>query len=678
VLALWVSAFADRLVLVDGTVIENCYLRDEGVRVRVWKRLEDVGTDRWVDYPRAQVKEFKIERGDEWDIRPDLPDLSVIFIEMNPKLAGLHGRVHYDQYGRPKIVGGALSDLGERAYETPEAVVRNLKLSYTPGETITLTAHVKNVGFRQAEPFEYVWKINGKEVQRGRHREQLKMHEIARFEYKWQWQDGFNTVTFQIITNQREIATVNNKATDPLWGWGLTYYVHPERVKAWHNYRNNYGTFAWEDFYRWHIEIMNLLFEHSIYPSAPEGIKARVRLDRIVYLDDMEKVNEHRFASPDGIAYDQGVWIWFDDQDRNRKWEPPTKEWRNQTEWSLPHELGHQLGLTDLYALDYHGHENHKMPDNGDPLTHYYRRFLTMMHWHGPHLWSEVCAGYLNQTWNKPRGHFGDYYFALPAENFLQIVDVNGKGVPNATVEIFQRGVRVDTQVPPAEQQGVQYFEVIEDGDFGHPVSSEPVIRGTTDANGLLRLPNRPVKEVRTLNDYHRRPNPFGNLNVVGNRGLMLVRVTLGDRPCYFWLEITDFNLAYLRGIRERFIITLKTPYGSADSPPAPRNLRVERIDEHRLRVSWDAPPQRDQHYLDRLTAYRVYLRVSSDGLNDRPWMPVATLHPDTRSHEIDLRQAPDELYWFSRAYRVAVSSVSNGAVESELVEILVPSPTKP
>lgn len=673
-LLLLATACADRLVLHDGRVIENCYIRDEGVRLVVWERLEDVGTDRWTIYPRRLVKEFQIERDAAWDAKPNLPDLTITHIEVNPKLAGLHGRVEYDQYGRPRIAGGALPDLGERAYMQPEAVVQGLKFQYTPGETVTMTAHVKNVGFADAAPFEYIWRIDDKEIARGRVTKRLQPQERIELQTRWQWQDGFHHVQFQIVTRQREIATINNQITDPLWGFAFFYIVHKERVKVWNGFRNAYGTFAWEDYYRWHLEIMNLLFEQSVYPSAPEGIKARVRLDRIIYADDIDQAVRNRFSA-DGIAYDQGGWIFVSDEDRARTWKAPEPQWRNNTEWSLPHELGHQLGLTDLYALDYHGHENHRMPDNGDMLTHYYRGYKTMMHWHGPHLWSEVCAGYLNRTWNKPRGHFGDYYFALPAENFLQVVDVNGLPVAGAQVEIFQRGVVVDTSQPPQQQAGVRFYAVVEDGNFGHPVSSAPVIVGETDAQGLLRLPNRPVQEVRTLNGYHRRPNPFGNINVVGQRGLLLVRVTKYDRPCYYWLEITDFLIAYLRGHTERYTITLRTPYGSPDSPPAPCNLQVERLDEHQVRLRWDAPEiTRDQHYNDIIVAYRVYRRVSSDGLNDRPWFPVATVTPDTRSVVIDLRlQMHQDLYWFSNANRFAVSTVGTGGVESALVEIVLP-----
>ncbi len=53
--------------------------------------------------------------------------------------------------------------------------------------------------------------------------------------------------------------------------------------------------------------------------------------------------------------------------------ESPRTQWRNNTEWSLPHEPGHQLGLTDLYVLDYHWHENHRMLGIADLLIAYLR-----------------------------------------------------------------------------------------------------------------------------------------------------------------------------------------------------------------------------------------------------------------------------------------------------------------
>jgi hypothetical protein len=328
----------------------------------------------------------------------------------------------------------------------------------------------------------------------------------------------------------------------------------------------------------------------------------------------------------------------------------------------------------DYYAIDYEGKPDHVMPDTGEPVNHFQNHPKTMMHWHGPHLYNEVDAMYFNDTWDMPRGHFGDYYFALPRENYIEVVDVNGQGVPDATVEVYQRGVAVDPNGKPGSEFGVKYFPVIEDGNFGLPVSKDPVIVGKTNSKGVMRLPNRPVDEVKTLNGYQRKPNLFGNMNVVGGRGLLLVKVTKYDRPVYFWLEIPDFCIAYARGHRDEYTSVLKTPYGSVDSPPPPAGVSVEKMDENHVRVKWEAPKGvRDQHYLDQPLGFRVYRLIGNNGLNDRPWFPVATVGPDKRDVLVDLRDFPDDTYWFTRINRFAVSTIGELGIESELVQVVLP-----
>jgi len=668
------EARADRLELADGTVLEACFVRDEGVRYLVWEKIADVGGPPRA-IPRSQVKAVKIERDEAWDAQPDLPDLSVTYIEMDPKRAGLHGRVDYDKFGRPSLRGAkALVDLGDRTVLEPEKVARNLKLGYAPGEEITLTAHVRNVGFKAAGPFRYVWLIDDRQVGDGDGPRSLQELEEATFTLKYKWQKGFHHATFRIVPDQREIATLNNAATDPLWGWGFWFYVTRGRCNAWHKVRSAAGTFCWEDYYRWHVDLMNTLFAASVFPSAPEGIKARVRIDRILYTDDLDKSLEAHHAA-DGISYQQGTWIWRNDEDKNRKWQVPDKKWRNSTEWSLPHELGHQLGLTDWYFLDYEGTKDHVWPDTGDKIAHFQTHPVTMMHWHGPHVWSEVDAGYLNMTWEKPRGHFGDYYFAIPAECFLHVQDVNGLGLAGAKVEIFQRGTEVDPEGKPQQQQDVRFYPIVEDGNFNRPVSKRPVIVGTTDALGMLRLPNRPVQEVVTLNGFHRRPNPFGNINVVGQRGLMLVKVTRDDRPTWYWLEVYNFNVAWFRGQKDKYVTVLRTPYRSASSPLPPRNVQAAADGKDAARVTWDAPQiKHEQQYLERVIGYRVYRRIGTMGLNDRPWFPVATLGPTARQCAVDLKQKPEEVEWYTRVNRFAVSSLGELGMESELVEVVLPA----
>lgn len=698
-------ALADTLELEDGTVLGGCYVRDEGTHFVVWDSAAKVGSFDYRIIPRSQVAEKggnpAIERPEAWDIHPQLPDLSVTYIEMNPKLAGLHGRVQYEGLSNAPWIGGApvldkrvaeLEAQGKSKFLEPEYIVQNLKFKYKPGEQITFTAHVKNLGFTTAQPFGYRWLIDDQEAARGTCDTSLKEMEETSFEHKWAWQDGFHTIGFEVATTQREIATINNKATDPMWGWAFRFIVDKGRVEAWHRNRTAYGTFSWEDYYRWHVTIMNQLFAASVYPSAPKGIIGRVRLDRIIYTDDITpEIHDRSFNDPDGIGYHQGGWVWgnTDEENTTGVFADPDREWRNSTEWSLPHELGHQLGLIDYYAIDYGGDDVHVWPDNGEKVTHLFTHPIIMMAWHGPHLYSEYSAMYFNQTWDKPRGYFGDYYFYFPKENYLKVVDVNAAGVPGAKVEIYQRAAKVDLNAKPRlEPDGVTWYPIVQEdnGFYTEGLSKEPVIVGTTDKDGLMRLPNRDVQiEVKTLNGYHRTANPFGDINVVGNRGLMLAKVTKDGEVAWYWLQAVDFGLATYTGHKDTFTMALRSPFGSANSPRRPVEVAWEYVEQRTgtdgatayvkapgrtdlARVTWTPPQGQEQSYIDRPIAFRIYRRFGSMGLNDRPWWPVATVEPNTHEFIIDLVETEVlDVPYYSDTQRFAVTTVAGTGIESGL-----------
>jgi hypothetical protein len=702
-------ALGDVLELKDGTVLRNCYVRDEGTHFVVWDSADKVGSPNYRIIPRSQVAEKggnpQIERPEAWDAKPPLPDLSVTYIEMNPKLAGLHGLVQYEGLTNAPWIGGApvldkriaeLEAQGKDKFLNPDYIVQDLKLKYTPGEQITFTAHVKNLGFATAQPFQYRWLIDDKEVSRGTYDTLLKEMAETSFEYRWAWQDGFHTIGFEVGSSQREIATINNKATDPMWGWAFRFIVDKGRVDAYHRNRTAYGTFSWEDYYRWHVTIMNQLFAASVYPSSPNGIKARVRLDRIIYTDDITpEIQNAAFVDPDGIGYHQGGWVWGNSEEENKTgvFADPERNGRNSTEWSLPHELGHQLGLVDYYAIDYGGDADHVWPDNGEMVRRLFSHPISMMAWHGPHLYSEYCAMYLNQTWDKPRGAFGDYYFDIPDENYLQIVDVNSVGVPGAKVEIYQRAVKVDTKAQPrVEPDGVTWYPIVQDGDYyAGELSKDPVIVGTTDQDGLMHLPNRDVAlEVITLNGYHRKANPFGDINVVGNRGLMLVKITKDGKMGWYWLQAVDFDLASYTGHKDKYTVVLRTPFGSANSPKAPVSVEWEYVEQkpadpannagqpftysasrtptRYARVTWEPGPAQEQSYIDRPVAFRVYRRIGPMGLNDRPWFPVGTLEPVAREFIVDMQETRvHDVDFYSDTQRFAVTTVAGCGVESGL-----------
>ena len=679
--------YADIITFTDSTSLSNCFVRDEGVKFSVWKTFNDVGKPAKM-VPASKVESFKIDRSDpRWDVHPDLPDLSVIFIEMNPKLPGLHGNISYDPINNSPLIkplkpakdSHLIADIGERAYLHPEEAVKKIKFQYKPGEMITLTANVRNLGFNTSKPFSYRWKLDGKVIKKGEYKGDLKEMEFAYFELKLPWKKGLHNITFEINANQKEILYTNNQLTDPLWGMPFTFRVDPKRTIAWHQNRTSGGSFSFEDHYQYHIDLMNNLLKHSVYPSAPSGIFSRVRLDKIVYTTNVFYDHDNPWAA-DGIVYDQGSWPWKDDQDKTRTYKIPDKKWRNETEWSLPHELGHQLGVTDWYALDFPGSTNHLMP-NGDPVGRLMRYPVTMMHWHGPQPYSEVDAAYFNMTFDQPRGYFGDYYFAIPLTNFIKVVDINGQPVDDAKIEIFQRSVVVDKKKKPVTlSDGVSYYPVIEDGDFyGNNLSIDPVVTGETDEKGDMMLPNRPAKEVKTLTGFHRVDNIFGNINVVGNRGLLLVRVTKNSRIAHFWIDCYETALQWFRGNKDEYTYILKTPFGSINSPDSPVNVKAVRIDSERnfqkgkVKVTWDAPEcVYERNYIYNPAGYTVFRRITNAGLNEKPWVPVATVGKNKKEVIIDLEDFPEDNYWSGKINRFGVSTLGVAGRKSEIVETIL------
>jgi hypothetical protein len=130
--------------------------------------------------------------------------------------------------------------------------------------------------------------------------------------------------------------------------------------------------------------------------------------------------------------------------------------------------------------------------------------------------------------------------------------------------------------------------------------------------------------------------------------------------------------------MKDKFEIVLKTPYGSDDSPIAPMNVKAERLDGGKVKVTWqwNAPEIMESTYLKKAIGFKVYRRVSNEGLNDRPWFEVATLGPDAREFTIDITQRPEDMYFYSlqgggQRGRYGVAALGETSVESAIIEAL-------
>jgi hypothetical protein len=640
----------DEIVFKDGTSYRDCLVRDEGRIMRLWSSPGDFPEQSRV-YPRDEVERFTIQRGPAWDEHEAIQDLSVTHITLDPPLVGFHGVYHYDETGAPSLTVKG---------------VEGLKLAYEQGENLVLTAQVKNTGFAAAATFDYRWEMNGETVGEGRYEGALGEMEAVPFQLEIAWPGGDPRVRFEVVPGTDEIARFNNAREEVLSAWGFDFVVSHRRVDYMHAHRNTLGSFSWEDYYQWHLDLMNRLFADSVHPGQPNGIEARVRLNRIVYVDEVDGVS---LKGDDGLIRNQGAWFFRDsEKEKQGAWWRPGGSFNGcTTEWSLPHELGHQLGLVDLYNWDYHG-------TGGFPYSHFFRHPRAMMHWHGPHVFHEVHAAYLNRTKGRPRGAYGEFLFEVPRRCFLQVLDVNARPVAGAEVRLFQRGARALPGAPHVEESGVEWWDVEETGNFeSRFFPDQPVIRGTTDARGFLELPNRPVRAVETFNGYARKPNPFGNINVVGQRGLMLALVTKADWTDPFFLELVDFNLACARGRGEEFVYTLKGDFPSVDSPPEPACTRLEYVDNGKWWLRWTGPAAGKDTTNRSVHRYRIYRRLASEGLNFEPWDPCATVEADLLGINLPGFPANPAHAVGGRRYAYGISSVNERGVESGIVERFAP-----
>ncbi len=474
----------------------------------------------------------------------DLSDLDVLYVQRTPRYPGYLPNYDLpDHDGEPLLVKKGPN--GERVILTAaeaDAVPRWPK----EGEVVTYTAVVENKGPAAAPAFEYAWFVDGKQVAAGKTEKGLKPAERVEVPFPMPWKKERRQVEVRIdpMRRVRQVSFTNDRRT--VWSHAklLVCYADSRTYASFARSRNFLGTWSFEDWCQAHADWMNVLFERSVYAkTAPEGILDRVSVDFIGVVED-DKAWEARWKDGPPLAEGwDGAWFFGRNEDCAR--------WAAGMDWGLIHEWGHQLGLTDLYQLDI-GPENNLVRDKAGAPLQIGRLSVfcgTMMHGHGPVLFSEDQAIAMNRQLWRRRGYYGDYYYHLADRSYVLVTDAAGQPVAGASLRFWQRGT-----------------------DYN--LAGEPTFTGRTGADGRMLLPNRPAPEVVTRGPdgplYTLKPNPFGKINVVGANGVFFVEIAARGEMDYAFLEITQFNVARERGSAAEAVVTIPTPLPPEGSPPAP------------------------------------------------------------------------------------------------------------
>ena len=177
-------------------------------------------------------------------------------------------------------------------------------------------------------------------------------------------------------------------------------------------------------------------------------------------------------------------------------------------------------------GLDYWDHEGncYEFPKGiGDIMSGSHDRII------GAH-----TAGGLRSNTGYRRGFYGEYLYDTPQSTSVRIVDTAGSPMSDVALRFYQYELRPE----------------------GHILDATPEFTLTTDASGVAALPNRGITGIVTATGHQLKPNPFGLIDVVGDKRHLHHR-DAGRRhaPIYEWLTVVDLNLALLgRADRERDI----------------------------------------------------------------------------------------------------------------------------
>ena len=495
----------------------------------------------------------------EPDLFTDSPDVDVTYIERTPRYPAY--TLSYDAPGK----SGLAVPTGPKTGKVMSAA-ENAAMQRWPkaGEVVTYTAHFINKGKGDYPAFPFKWLFDGKVVNVGSHKENLAPGTEATETLRLKWQNGPHTLEFQAdpLTTLPDRFPANNRLTITTDAMTFIWAVDRVTYDGFNKVRNFTGSYSFEDWCNWHVQRMNELIRIS--PSAIQpngGGHTRVRADRIVVLENLEKEWEP-LGGPFGklAAGFDGSWPFG----RN----PDVRMWAARPDWGLIHEWAHQLGLTDEYALDRAASTNLVPDANGNPLLMGRMSNLTgyMMHGHGPVMFSPECSAALEIQYRngvRRRGYYGDYYYDTPKQTTIKVLDNAGKPVPDAALTFYQAS------------------------DETGGVFRKPEFSVKTGRAGEAVLPNKPAPQHHTHQGFTLHPNPFGKINVVGGNAVMFIKVEARGQTDYTWMDITELNMAFWEGRKEKATFTKQTHIPPAGAPPAPKNLRAQ-VDENGVRLTWE------------------------------------------------------------------------------------------
>lgn len=381
------------------------------------------------------------------------------------------------------------------------------------GDTVTYTATVRNRGTNTwSGTLSGTWTVDGSVVSTPSQVVTLAPNATASFAFPRTWEGLAVARDIGFAVNVSDARGTNNSLTVNTKAVPFLTYADRSYIEAFReNTPVSYPQAQTDDLLDWlqrHMARFNEMF-------AVADCQKRVHYNVLEVLDDTA-------ADP---AVDTTPYAIFPFRYHASEGDPRGSGYYSRTDdidYGLLHEMGHQLGLVDIYQMDVPGEVN-QVSGQG------YSARADLMHGCSP-LISPHSAGAMNRWLDTVHGYYGQYMYQLPAEIRLRILGFDGQPLLGATVKMYQY----------CERPGL-----------GKVITTQIKAQGLTDANGEYTLPNVPVDPGMVPPAYNGDAldaNPFGYVAVVATNGVLHFRVEYNGGVDYCWLDITEANVAYWQG----------------------------------------------------------------------------------------------------------------------------------
>jgi DNA-binding beta-propeller fold protein YncE len=551
---------------------------------------------------------------------PAKPDLDVTYISQRPLYVGYW--MDYDNDVPRFWVPDPKAPDGKRAVARDE-YIRLQKYQHADGDPVTFTVHIRNNGFAPAPRTNYRLYIDDTVARTGKI-DPLQIGEEVSVTYLWTYKEGPHTISCDVDTENRvdEISEMNNRLTDPTWGIGLTIRAGDESAyEAFRSTTNMWGTYSFEDWCQAHIQEWRKAFREAIYPATPQGVLQGIRFDGIYTSLEDPALLEVRKSFRDAVARSGQSYDAM--PDAAKEWfEKETCNWRiimrpedipayaKKIDRGLLHELCHQCGMIDLYMIGMHPNVVLVTDPNGHFLwlrEGCYNQFYDLMAVTGDNakdappqrgLFREHTAAAFNSEIGLPRWGYGLFLFDVPEHNLLKVLDNRGRPIQGAQIKLYQQEIETKT------------------------VGTIPPKTGRTDENGEWDMGSHPIDKI----------------HVVGTNAIMVIEIQAYGQSEYHCLVLTELNIAYWRGDRERHVYTMETGIAPPDAVPPPTHVTVKPHGKKEATLTWEYPAD-----VRNVQKFIVMERTDTITAEYNPPFEeiVAEVWASERSAEVDLGAPP-------------------------------------